>query len=414
MAEPTLKPKPAQQNSPAPKQEPTPSPAPETGSQGNTPDVRNQQPQEEGKREFDKTLAMSQGLNLGDEFREITGESKDRQWKPLVSEIERDSEAEAENPKGEEAPEKKQEPQPAPKADEKPEDGQQPGGESEIQAGGRKFKSMDDLVQSYGEAVREMHRTKHEGKQTTRKLELQVRALDKERQALEKLVMSGVTREAAAAARGELPNRAGNARDGATEPVSSEQMNEALTGDNPAAAVETMIESRLASIRNEQKNALDKIQKDRKASEEELLESNIRQNIQEAKTSQDMKSFSENQKNFGEWMEKVYGKDDFGLRRINEICADYGELRDKYRMFLRDTYDFTSAIQQAKAQGEASASQKERLAPIKSSPPEPTPQSPKREKPKLRPADRDYDAMEGRLGMHRRGGPLINKEGFFR
>ncbi len=261
--------------------------------------------------------------------------------------------------------------------------------------------------------MREIHRTKHEGTQDKRKLELRIKALDNERQALEKLVMAGINRDVEA---GTERSRAADAsgRNGAPEKISSEQMNEALQGDNPAAAVERMIESRLATIRNEQEAALDKIQSERTKADEELLKSAIEQNIQEARNSEDMKSFAENQQKFGTWLERIYGKDDFGLRRINEICADAGELRSKYQMFLRDTFDFTDAIQKAKAEGEAVASHKEKLAPVKSSP-EPAPEKPRKERPQLRPADQDYGAMEEKLGMHRRGGSFIDqKSGLFR
>jgi hypothetical protein len=222
---------------------------------------------------------------------------------------------------------------------------------------------------------------------------------------LEKLTVAGVMRDIKAQGHGEdRPS---------VKQFNQEELNAALAGDNPAGAIQQLIDARLAANDESRQATIRQVQKERAEKDAELQREIIARNIEDARNSEDMKSFAENQTKFGEWMEGMYGKSESGLARINEICSKPQELKKFYQTFLKDTFDFTSAIQHARAEGEAIASVKESLAPI------PTPSgTPPKEKgqqaPVLTPVDKDLESMDNILSGGRRGGSFFNKEGMFR
>lgn len=411
-----LNPEQSSQPEPQPKPAAENKPAPESSQE-------EQKPPETKPGEFDEVREMSVGIDVRDEMRQFTGEDPNRRFKPLITEIDRSdeqppAESEPEKKTDEPPPETKEElkseeapkPEPEPKPEDKPAESQKPPVEGEIEVAGRKFKSKDEVVNSYSEAVKTMHKEKFERKQDQRKHELELKRMNNERVYLEKVLQKTMV----GIADGSAKPSAENAKDGVTKPdISMEELNDRLQGENPADAVRELVERRLATIEKQQQDSFNQIRKEKEEADSKLVESAIRQNIEDARGSEEMKSFSENQEQFGVWLESLYGKDDFGLAKINQICADPTNMKKMYRTYLKDTYDFSSAIQNARADGEASGSVKEKLTPVQSSTDNPS--LAEKKKPKLSPADNDVLHMENALGMDRRSGSFIDKgTGLFR
>jgi len=360
-------------------------------------------PADEGN---ERVRVLSPVGNIVDEMRGITGEDPDKPFKPLITRVERDEETPpAQPPATPPAAPVPPTPTATPPTPPPPEHPAQPE-EGLIEAGGRKFKSVAELQKSYDELNRTFGKKQFEHQQETRRLELEMKRIDNDRELLEKLTVAGVMRDVQA-------HKDGSARPSVKQ-FNEEELNAALAGDNPARTIQELIAGQLATNEEKRSETIRRIQEERAGNDAELQREIIARNIEDARNSEDMKSFAENQKVFGEWMGNMFGTSGAGHARINEICAKTQELKKYYQTFLKDTFDFTSAIQHAKAEGEAIASVKESLAPV------PTPSgTPPKERnqpgaPVLTPVDKDISEMENVLSGGRRGGSFFNKDGMFR
>lgn len=362
------------------------------------------QPADEG---ISQVRTLSPVGNIVDEMRGITGEDPEKTFKPLITRVEREKEnSSAQPPATPPATPTPPEPPATPPASPPPEPPAQPE-EGVLEAGGRKFKSVAELQKSYDELNRKFGKTQFEHQQETRRLELEMKRIDNDRAMLEKLTVAGVMRDVQA-------QRSGNAPASATKQLNMDELNAALAGDNPGAAIQELISSQLAANEERRTQTVQQIQKERAEKDAELQREVIARNIEDARNSEEMKSFAENQKIFGEWMGKLFGTNESGLVRINEICSKPAELKQFYQTFLKDTFDFTTAIQRAKAEGEAVASVKESLAPVPTPSGTPPKERGQPQQPVLTPVDKDVTDMESVLSGGRRGGSFFNKEGLFR
>lgn len=390
---------PAPSPAPAPETAPTPEPTPQPVQEPGTEPQGGQQPVAD--KGFDKELRMSKSPSVLEEMRNITGEDPDRTYKPLITDVVVE---ERENEQRINQDEPGLQPQPAEKPGTEPQPKPVPGQQADgVDAGGVKFKTVDDLKKSYGELVHKLHKNNFEHKNEVRQTELEVKRLDNEKKYLEKMLQTNIVES--------VEGKPDPAKPKTLKRISKEEFDAALDSENSYEVINQMMDERLETIKEERAGLVTDFQKNKESLDAEHTKGVIARNIEDARSDQDMKSFADNQKAFGEWLEQTIGDDDSSLKVINGICKDYGKLKKTYRTYLKDTYDFTSAIQSAKAEGEALATQKEQLAPIQSTiKTGPGQRDPSKLKPK---EDAEMLSMETSLGINRRGS-FFGKDGLLR
>jgi len=352
--------------------ESTPAPAPQPVEQ---PKPEETPPAPVEDKGFDKEVSMSKGVDVLDEMRNMTGEDPTKPWKPLID-LEK-----------EETPEPKPTEEPKPSEQPKPEDKPEPEQGGTIKAGGKEFKAIEDLQNAYTNLQKDYHKKNFEYKQDKMSNEARMARLDNERVHLEKLLAANV---ALAADSGQA------VKSGQKENIpelSREEFNEMIEGENGYEAVDKLIKSRLASVQSEQQANIDSINQSRSKIDVEITQNTMNKNVE--MMGQRFDTFNDNRERFGEWVRQTYGTDEAAQKVVDNIVLDPSRLAKTYETYLKDTFDFSGALQNAKAEGQAVASVKETLQPIQSTtdaPPEPT----KTLEPK---ADPEMTAMEMNLGV---------------
>jgi len=349
---------------------------------------------------YDKTVSISKSPSILDLMREITGEPEDKEFRPLLPEIEnRDDE-----PQGTVQPEKQTEgvkpkPEAQPKADSKGTDpqGQQP---KKFVVGGVEFTDPDALAKSYAELHKEFHKRNFEHKSDLLKRDAEISHLDSEKKFLEQMMNQTVIK---AVQGGGTPVQSSE-----QSSISKEKFEAMLESGQTLEAVQEIVNQRMEGNRQELEALRKTSEIERSKTQAQMKQDQIRRAIQAVEEDPEVQSFKENRTQFGGWLEELYGSDTKGLESINELCTEPARIKRTYRTFLKDTYDFTKAMQSAQAEGQSVAAQKERLQPIQT-----RTSNPQQDK---KPDDKSDPVMEMEtfLGIGKQKGSYFGKGNLFR